>query len=454
MGVFSIDIEKFYQEIKEKNGQLKGFFCIQYPIYCIHANIKDVSPDALDDIDQVICDFLFTKPDFKPMQIASLIGTTKTFVELRLEVLVKEKLLKKDGKAYVPTDTGMTVFQERKKKREHDRSFDFFLDGITLKPLPAIFYTFYRSKLISEHDSYYHTNARGETRIFKPFKPDIVHTPPDMAKIIEGIFEIPSDQRDDFGVPIGLVSIDETAFTRQTFHLLISVTAYGDKFVKEVIDGSASYSLYEGVSYYDALKRHIRIFEPVLKARIKNLVFKITVPAVRDDREHQFKPFFSSNWGEIDRYKESEDCCFSFSSEDLLKMIDEVFMIKDVLPESIVNTEKSIEISLNKEMLINSPDRNKLIENLIRERDYHLMNKTDGGVFLVYLYYSTADDFVERVLRFKNIIRLFRGTKNFRLNDFTNTYPEFTNDVRELLTAAGEPEILEKIDIEQFMIKI
>ncbi|TCC92403.1 hypothetical protein EZ428_11835 [Pedobacter frigiditerrae] len=454
MAVFNIDIERYYQEIKQQGRELKGFFCIQYPVYCIHTNIRDISPDALDDIDQVICDFLMAKPDFKPSQIASLVGTTKTFIDLRLAVLVKEKFFKKSGRAYVPTEEGLAVFQERKKKREHERSFDFFIDGVTLEPLPAIFYTYYRSKLISEHDSYYHTNAEGKTRVIKPFNPDIVHTPPDMSKIIKGIFDIDKEQREAYSVPSGLVDIGETAFTRQSFHLLISASTHGDKMVKEVVDGSAFFSLYDGDSYYEALRKHVRIFESILTKKIRNLVFKIQIPPFREDLQLQPKPAFISNWTEIDKYKQAEERCFSFSSEDLLKVIDELFQIKDVLPESVVNTETSIGISLTKEMLMGSPDRNKLIENLIRERDYHLVNRSDGGVFLVYLYYSSKDEFVQKVLRFKRLIKLERQNKKFDMTDFLSLHPEFSGEHRELLTAAGEPEILERMDIAEFMVKI
>jgi len=454
MAGFNIDIERYYQEIKQKGGELKGFFCIQYPVYCIHANIRDSSPDALDDIDQVICDFLMVKPNFKAHQIASLVGTTKTFIEMRIGVLVKEKFFKKDGRAYLPTAEGLAVFKERQKKREHEHAYDFFLDGVSLEPLPAIFYTYYRSKLISEHDTYYKTNLEGKTKVIKPFNPDIVHTPPDMPKIIDRIFEITPEQREAFAVPAGLMDIAETAFTRQSFHLLISVTAYGDKIVKEVVDGSAFFSLYDGESYYEAMRKHIHIFETSLNKKIQNLFFKIQIPPFREDQQYQPKPAFTSNWSEIDKHKQAERRCFSFSSEDLLKVIDELFQIKDVLPESVVNTETNIGISLTKEMLMASPDRNKLIENLIRERDYYLVNRSDGGVFLVYLYYSSEDEFVQKVLRFKRLIKLERRGSKFDMNAFLNLYPEFSGEQRELLTAAGELDILEQTDISAFMVKI
>ena len=42
MSNFSIDIEKYYEELSAMDRQLKGVFCIQYPIYCIHSEISEV----------------------------------------------------------------------------------------------------------------------------------------------------------------------------------------------------------------------------------------------------------------------------------------------------------------------------------------------------------------------------------------------------------------------------
>lgn len=453
MGLFSLDFERFYQHVRERGGQVKGIFCIQYPIYCIHANISDVTPDALDNIDRVICDFYSRKPDFTALQIGSLIGTSKMFVELRTQVLLRDGLLEKSDDGYRLTIEGRAVFHDKIRERQHNRSYDFYLDGVTLKPLPKIFYTFYRSKLISEHDVRYFTTQNGETKTIKPFGPDIVHTPPDKPALAESIFGISADQREEYGIPSGLVTIDDTSFTKQTFQLLVAVSSFEGGLIKEVIDGFATYSLSEGLSYYETVKKHIRVFEPWLKEKIQNLEFKITIPKLREDFNRQPKPIVTSNWSELDRYKDSNNRCFSFSSEDLLKVIEEIFEIKDVVPESLVNEESRIEISLNKTMLMNSSDRHKLIENLIRERDYHIAN-VDRGVFLIYLYYKTEDDFVKRVIQFKSLIK--KDLKNSALNTewFTKIHPEYAADYRELLIAAGELEILEKVDMENYMAQL
>ena len=304
MGLFSIDIEKFYNELEAKGQQLKGVFCLQYPIYCIHANITDATPDPLDNLDNLIVDFLISKPDFTTFQIASLVGASKTLVELRIGKLIQDKLLQKKGGNYTLTDYGVQVFAEKTKIRKHKQSYDFYLDGITLKPMPKIYYGYYRTKFISENDSYYHTNKKGITRLIQPFGPDLVHTPPDNDIVKQNILELTDDEREKFCIPKGLVSIDDTAFTKMTFHLLVAVSSKSDVLIKELIDGHGIYSIKDDLTYYETLKQNIRSFESILQSKINQLEFKISIPFKRTDIDGDPRPILISNWAEIEKYND------------------------------------------------------------------------------------------------------------------------------------------------------
>ncbi len=450
MSAFHLDIEKFYQHFQETGGQLKGILCLQYPVYCIHANICDVTPDAMENIDRLIAGFYLKSTRLSAFQIGSLLGTSQTFIEMRTAALLRDGLLEnKDGQLEITT-SGKEVFQDKLQERQHNRAYDFYLDGISLKPLPQIFYNYYRSKLISEHDIRYFTNAKGETYTTTPFGPDIVHTPPDQPVLVDHIFAVAQEDREDYGIPSGLVSIAETAFTRQTFQLLVAVSTRNGEVVKEIIDGFAVYSLSDGLSYYETVKKHIRAFEPFLLERIQNLEFRIIVPPQPEDTAKRPRPIVTSNWGETDRYKDIANRCFSFSSEDLLKVVEEFFEIRDVLPGNLINTGADIEINLTKKMLMNSADKYKLLASLIRQRDYHMGNP-DRNVFVLYLYYKTDDPFVEEVLGFSQLVRKSRKNTDLNHSWFTVTHPEFAHNYRELLIAAGELETLENIDIQQHM---
>lgn len=456
MGLFSIDIDRYYDELVEKGQQLKGIFCIQYPIYCIHANIIDVTPDPLDNLDKAIVDFLSVKPDFTPLQIASLMGTSKALIEQRINTLLSDDLIIEEDERYLLSSLGVLVFKEGKQVRQHKQSYDFYLDGLSLKPLPRIFYSYYSSRFISEHDSYYRTiekgERKGETYLVRPFGPDLVHTPPDRSLITDNIFNVETAERAAFAIPTGLSEINDISFTKLSLQLLVSVSSGNNGLVKQVIDGFAIYSLADNISYYEALRRNILSFEDNIKDKIENLEFKINIPAFRADKKEQPKPIITSNWQEIDKFKTSQNKCFSFSSEDLIRVVGEIFMINPVIEESIVNEDTEIVIDINKKMLLQSPNRHKLINDMIRQRDYKFGN-VDNNVFLLYIYFISSDDFVNQVIQFKKIL----GGINHNIisNEWVKkNHPDLTENFRQLLIASGEYELLEKMDIDNYMIKI
>lgn len=451
MGLFSLDIERLYDELAVKNQQLKGIFCLQYPIYCIHAKITDVTPDPLDNLDKAIVGFLMSKSNFTAFQLGSLMGTSKALIEMRLGKLVRDQLLVQNGKHYSLSDDAIDVFKNRTQIRQHKLSYDFYIDGLTLLPLPKVFYTYYRSKFISENDSYYRTNRKGETILVRPFGPDLVHTPPSKEDISNNIFSIDDGCRDKYNIPQGLITIDDISYTKMSFQILVSVSAEGDNIIKKVVDGFALYSLAENISYYETITRNVKSFEDNLADRIANLEFKIVIRPPRDKKDAE-KILLTSNWPEIDKYKESKNKCFNFSSEDLVKVISQIFQINHVVPESIVNEVNAVAINISERMLLDSPHRQKLIGDLIRERDYKFGN-AENNVFLLYLYYMTTDSFVQNIVDFKKTLGRYKLTE-IDMNWVKEVHPEFLSNYRALLSAAGEFNLLEKLDIQAHMLQL
>lgn len=453
MSNFSIDIEKYYEELSALGRQLKGVFCIQYPIYCIHSEISDSTPDPLDNLDKVIVDFLKVKADFSSFQIGSIIGTSKALVELRLDKLVSDGLLRKEDNKYFLTEEGVPVFETKTQLRLHKQSYDFYVDGITLKPLSKSFYNYYKSKLISEHHSFYKTNTKTRERyVVKPFAPDMVHTPPEKKQISDLIFAIDTEQREDFGIPNGLQSIDEISFTKMSFQILVSVSKSKDGLVKELIDGHAIYSLGEEHTYYETLRKNVKIFEPTLKERIQNLEFKLTIPSQKKDSSEKPTPILTTNLPEIDRYKESNNKCFNFSSEDLLKFLESMYGLKHIDQDSLIYEDDAVEINIRKKTLEESPNRQKLVSDLIRKRDYRIFNNSlERNVFLFYLYYSTDDTTIKELIEF---IELIKQYQKFSFADFIKSHSEYNEKIRPYLILAGEYDLLEKYDIEKHMQKV
>ena len=453
MSNFSIDIEKYYEELSTMSRQLKGVFCIQYPIYCIHSEISDSTPDPLDNLDKVIVDFVKVKADFSPFQIGSIIGTSKALIQLRLDKLVSDGLLRKEDNKCFLTEEGIPVFETKTQLRLHKQSYDFYVDGITLNPLSRVFYSYYKSKLISEHYSFYKTNPKTSERyVVKPFAPDMVHTPPEKSRISDLIFAIDAEQRENFGIPNGLQSIDEISFTKMSFQILVSVSKSKDGLVKELIDGHAIYSLGEERTYYETLRKNVVQFELTLKERIQNMEFKLTIPFQKKDSSEKPMPILTTNLPEIDRYKESVNKCFNFSSEDLLKFLESMYGLKHIDQDSLIYEDDAVEINIRKKTLEESPNRKKLVNDLIRKRDYRIFNNSlERNVFLFYLYYSTDDATIKELIEF---IELIKHYQKFSFADFLKNHSEYNEKIRPYLVLAGEYDLLEKYDIEMHMLKV
>lgn len=451
MGAFSLDIERLYEELEESGQILRGIFCIQYPIYCIHAHITDTTADPLDNLDKGIVDFLALKPDISTLQISSLMGTSKAVVEARIAKLLHDELIKRTSGTLVLTEMGIQVFMQQSLIRQHRRSYDFYLDGITLQPLPREFYTIYQSKYISENDAYFRTSSKGENYLVQPFGPDIVHTPPDKTGIAESIFGVNTEDRELYFIPLGLESIDDIAFTRLSLQLLVSVSSKGDKLIKEIIDGFAIYSLSQNKTYYEILRKNVQLFDPVLQSRITNLEFRINTHSRRSEEE-QPKISLQSNWQIIDGSSQSGDRCFSFSIEDLLRLIREDFKIRNVEETDVENKMDQIQINITKRMLLTSQDRQKLISALLRKRDY-TWGVPEKNVFLLYLYYTTEDQFVQQIMDLKKSI----NNTDFRsvtISWIQKYHPSAEKNYRQLLIAGGEFELLERLDIERHMLSM
>jgi hypothetical protein len=450
MGFFSIDIEKYYNEQAAENKSLLGLFTLQYPIYCIHANILDSTPNALDNLDKVIADFITTKPDISSLQMSALLGTSNGLVKQRIGLLLSDELIEHSGNGLSLTFEGNKVFNEKKENRQHKRSFDFYIDGITLQPLPAVYYRHYKSKFISEYDSYMKTRKNGKEFLEQPFGPDLVHTPPVKEDIVRNIFSIPSLDRDKFEIPIGLQEIEDLTYTKMGMHVMVAVLKQGDQLQKVLIDPNAIYTISSGLSYTEALTQHVKIFVPTLESKIKNLEFTLFTRPKKDHEEKEPIPILKTNWSEIDKYTDSENKCFRFAKDDIIKAMKGMYGMKTLDDAAITNTETTLEINISKKILLDSENRGKLINDLIRKRDYQFGN-VDNNVFLMFVHYTTTDPYVLDLIKFKELVQAARSNEGINPEWVDNKSKEFSVSFRELCISTGELDLLEKIDILKHM---
>ena len=72
-------------------------------------------------------------------------------------------------------------------------------------------------------------------------------------------------------------------------------------------------------------------------------------------------------------------------------------------------------------------------------------------MFLFYIFYSTDDIVVKDLIEF---IELIKEYQRFPFSQFIESHPKYTEKIRPLLLLAGEFDLLEKFDIENYMIQM
>ncbi|REC42666.1 MULTISPECIES: hypothetical protein [Chryseobacterium] len=285
-------------------------------------------------------------------------------------------------------------------------------------------------------------------------KPDIVHTPFNKERIIEKLKNIPMDIRDEFAIPIGLKDITDLSYTKLSFQILVAASIAENGVLKEVIDGFANQSYIVGRSYYDDVRQYITNFEDNIKSKVQNLVFKVHERNLGYNAEQKVDYILSSNWREIDRYPNHGDDIFQFDFEGIKHILSKKL-------KTVIDTEQDIEFSkgiiefqISKKTLQKSSDRKSIISNLLRGRDYLFDSMFKNfNVQLLYIYYSPADEIVEKILEISSIIKAtsFDDISEKRLLERCS---ECSLSLRQILILGGHNDILEKFDMEKNMILI
>ena len=451
MATLRLDYEKLFEAFEKKNRKLIGVFTLQYPVYCIHSTIEDVTVDPLDHFDQILVQIIASKDDVSTFVLSSLLGVSKSVVEDRIRMLVNEDLLVQNTDSYSLTEKAISVYINKTAERIHIRSYDFYVDGLTLRPLKKVFYKNYKSKLVSEHDNYFRINKKEEKIIERSMKPDMVHCPIDVEKVVSNIMEITVNDRDDFGIPSGFRNINELSHTKMTFQVLVVASTDGQEIYKEMIDGFATESYLENSDFFDDIKKHVVDFEKNISNKIQNLIFKFQEEKFKKDHTKLFDEMLISNWPEIDKYNEYSNQIFSENFSQVKNIVKKKIGIEIEFSKDFLENKKAIEIKVDSKMLKNSNDRSLLVSNLMRGRDYIFdIRYTNFNVQLLYFYFSPADQIVEKILDLNFIINSI-GANRIEKNVLLQQVDNCSATLKELLLLGGNYEILEKFDIAQHM---
>ena len=71
----------------------------------------------------------------------------------------------------------------------------------------------------------------------------------------------------------------------------------------------------------------------------------------------------------------------------------------------------------------------------------------------MYIYYKTTDEFVKKVVALKIILNSI-NVSEMDIETFTINHPEYKDNLKYYMVAAGEYEVLEKLDVKQHMLAI
>ncbi len=435
MGSFSLDIERYYQSKKEEGIELKSIAYLQYPIYCIHATILDSTPDPLEKLDKAIINCILLNNEMSSLDIAQFLSVQKRGVELRIEQMKTERLIEGENSLNV-TELGRDILIFSKEKRLQKRQHNFYLDGIDFKPLSSELYSAkYLKSFFNENEFTYYTNSRGDTKSYKPFKPNIVHEPLIKEKVFENIFNIPENKRETWAIPLGLEEIETIDFTKMSIPVLVGLLKKGDKLFRELLDPLAVTGDSSRISTIES-----KIYDKIQKLELRINTWKY-------NENEKFA--FASNWIEIDKEKEGERLQF-VTNEDLKKALKEIYFIESLSDVNIINTDFEIGLNVTEELIYNiKSNRREFLGNLLRTRDAFIDFSTSQGIWVVFIKFKTECKFVKALMEIFHVLKVSKA-KGLKKDDVIQKLLEYDN-YRKALVLLEEFELLEKIDINQHM---
>lgn len=439
MAIFNLDIERFILAQKELGKDLRGIACIQYPIYCLHAEIEDISPDPLDSLDSSIAK-IYDSVTTNHAAISSFLSVPASGVKARIRHFEENDYINenKTGLSQYGYNSLITCEEKKVKRKSHD----FYIDGISFNPMSDVFYSRkYKQVTVDEMGFTFYTDNTGNVRSYNAFSPSIVHTPFDKDEALKIILSTSEEDRKSLNIPLGLQSIEKINFVKMTFPILIGLFEKDGKASKEIFDGFNSLGESE----------HLETIKKSILSRVENIELRLNIK--RDNQSNEFYDFdFSSNWNEIDIINE-ENKLFWVSKEDLKSALENHYSISDIPIESIINSENEIGINVTKSILTKATNKRDLINNMRRGRDYQMTNKfLRTGVWVTFFSFHSADEYCSELLELLEFIDSAKSM-SFEIDQYVQKFSQY-NEYREMLILIEEYELLEELDMSLNMIQI
>lgn len=425
----NLNIEQHYLSLLEQGfGELRALVCLQYPIYCIHAKILDSTVEELDKVDKAILT-LIDSSSLDSYSIAPILGISKRLIDERIRGMRNEDFIQGEDSLFV-TEAGLNFIAEGAEKRFKKREIDFYIDGISLKPMVKEFSWHHSTDLISEEDYSVRTSKNGETYVHRPFAPDLVHQPILPVELENEIYQLNESQRIKYGIPHGLEKIESFSFTMLTFPVLISLSD----------SGSANKIVTNGLSH-SGDNQFIEQIQVQLEKRTAGLMIQLNL----DKDIAKVK----NNWFEVDRSDFGVDRIFSFSKEDFAKFLEKEYGFSSLDPDQIECDKLELKLNVTRKMLGYSVNTRKVIENIIRGRDYLTSSPLGQGVWIFFISFRTSDKLVQEMCE---VYEIYRASEPSSVVDNILDFEQsMTSSLRQVLVSLELQHIQEQIDIDKFM---
>lgn len=437
MANFRLDLGLLIKEEALKNNLLKSIVSIQYPIYSLHCEILDTTPPILYGLDKALIESSLSLTEFDDITIANLLSLPVSVINKRNEYLVENHYMNQNGDV---TNLGLAYILNVEKEIEHPKSIDILIDGFTLKPLPKNFYDRkYKESYIFENDFIHYTNNKGETISIRPYSPDLTHQPIKKDLVSSNIVSIHPKDRNDFYIPTGITNVSSFTYTLGTFPIFIGMFENGGKIFRKLINGFEA----------DGNNKLLDFFLPNISGRIQNIELRLNDRKGKNDHS-TLK--FETNWKEIDNIKEGEKQLFFFSKEDLKNYFSSLYNIENLEVDNISYNPNSIGLIITREILEQSENKTKILENVKRGGDYTLNSYKTTGVWAILYGFSAGDEYI------KNAVELFSFIEEAEEKELprdkvlskVKTYTHY----RQILVALRKYKMLEEIDIINHMFQI
>jgi predicted transcriptional regulator len=436
---YKINLEFLRQDIlKKQQGELRTLVTLQYPVICCHAEILDSTPDALDRVDRLILSLVKNIDACNHNTLYEFSNLERSLIKARVIVLVKDGVLKiLPNSSLTITEKGIDFLSGKNAIIEKFRNVDFYFDGINLLPLKKEFVRRYGESFVSSSDGYHIEIKEGDSEVLKwisSFRPDIVHQTISIDKLRDIIDGIEIQQREEFGIPSGLKRVVRYTFTNLTFPLLIGLADKGEVANKFIVNGMDFYGKTEDMGNFKlGLEKRINAIQIRLAQRTKEDKLKLT-----------------SNWDIIDKADTDVNRIFNIPNEDLKLYIEKELALNDSESDRALSKERINEIKLWREDILKSDDPKGLIEHFVRGRHSIYGNPYSSSVYQFWVNIEPGDQFMVDLKNLMDIIKAAPDDLSEKADLVSNSELD-AKRLREMLILSGNRQVLEELDIREYI---